>query len=136
MVKRRGRHLSWPPSPNYKTNGRTLELSTDLAYIAALHGDSTIWLVSTPILREDTGGSQGPPTSTPSTNHTRVLAARWLFRAPPCRKGTIHLQTSMPSPGFELGPYGTPVGIANYFTSWVTLHGVFSQIRFLLHVWW
>ncbi|GFT09881.1 uncharacterized protein TNCV_416431 [Trichonephila clavipes] len=37
----------------------------------------------------------------------RGLAARRLFKSSPCRKGTIHLQTSMPSPGFEPSPYGT-----------------------------
>ncbi|GFT50890.1 hypothetical protein TNCV_1148171, partial [Trichonephila clavipes] len=41
-----------------------------------------------------------------STNHTRGLVARRLFRVPPCRKGTIHLQTSMSS-GFEPSLYGT-----------------------------
>ncbi|GFW71302.1 hypothetical protein TNCV_537201 [Trichonephila clavipes] len=39
-------------------------------------------------------------------NHTRGLAARRLFRVPPCRKGTKYLQTSMSSPGFEPSPYG------------------------------
>ncbi|GFY33320.1 hypothetical protein TNCV_1897721 [Trichonephila clavipes] len=37
----------------------------------------------------------------------RGLAARRLFRVPPCRKDTIHLQTSMSSLGFESSPYGT-----------------------------
>ncbi|GFY33169.1 hypothetical protein TNCV_1240201 [Trichonephila clavipes] len=35
-----------PPSPNYHTNGRTFQLSTDLAYIAALHGGSLVVLGS------------------------------------------------------------------------------------------
>ncbi|GFV95071.1 uncharacterized protein TNCV_3708671 [Trichonephila clavipes] len=51
---------------------------------------------------EHSGGGQRSP-----TNLTRGLAARWLFRVPPCRKGTIHLQTSMPSPGFEPRHYDT-----------------------------
>ncbi|GFU86045.1 hypothetical protein TNCV_3070471 [Trichonephila clavipes] len=71
-------------------------------------GDSKIWLVSTPILREDTWWWSGTSHfSTPSTNQTRGLAARRLFRVAPYRKGTIHLQTSMSSPGFEPSPYGT-----------------------------
>ncbi|GFX62425.1 hypothetical protein TNCV_1381501 [Trichonephila clavipes] len=49
-----------------------------------------------------------------STNHTRGLAARRLFRVPPYRKGTIHLQTSMSSPGFEPSPYGIAVSVANH----------------------
>ncbi|GFW97472.1 hypothetical protein TNCV_4991481 [Trichonephila clavipes] len=35
-----------PPSPNYHTNGRTFQLSTDLACIAALHGGSLVVLGS------------------------------------------------------------------------------------------
>ncbi|GFX81542.1 hypothetical protein TNCV_4509471 [Trichonephila clavipes] len=38
--------------------------------------------------------------SSPSTNLTTGLAARQLFKVSPCREGTIHLQTSMSSPGF------------------------------------
>ncbi|GFT73966.1 hypothetical protein TNCV_4895821 [Trichonephila clavipes] len=52
--------------------------------------------------------------SSPSTNLTRGLVARRLFKVPPCREGTIHLQTSMSSPGFEPSPNGTagcPSGI-------------------------
>ncbi|GFX62545.1 hypothetical protein TNCV_1006181 [Trichonephila clavipes] len=55
-----------------------------------------------------------------STKYTRGLAARWLFRVPPCRKGTIHLQTSMSSPGFERSPYGITVSVSNYYTGWTT----------------
>ncbi|GFU08379.1 hypothetical protein TNCV_4963001 [Trichonephila clavipes] len=57
----------------------------------------------------------------PSTNHTRGLAARRLFIVPPCRKGTIHLQTSMSSPGFEPSPYGIAVSVANRYAGWATL---------------
>ncbi|GFT90499.1 hypothetical protein TNCV_4491871 [Trichonephila clavipes] len=64
-------------------------------------GDRTIWPVFTPILREDTLGWSGAShLSSPSTNLTRGLVARWLFREPPYREGTMHLQTSMSS-GFE-----------------------------------
>ncbi|GFV22596.1 uncharacterized protein TNCV_2077881 [Trichonephila clavipes] len=50
-------------------------------------GDSTIWLVSNPILREDIwGSSRASHLSTPSTNHTRELAARRLFRVTPAGK--------------------------------------------------
>ncbi|GFW78676.1 probable hydroxyacid-oxoacid transhydrogenase, mitochondrial [Trichonephila clavipes] len=48
----------------------------------------------------------------------RGLAARLLFRVPPCCKGTIHLQTSVPSPGFKLKPYGTAVSVTNHYTRW------------------
>ncbi|GFT23202.1 hypothetical protein TNCV_1859111 [Trichonephila clavipes] len=60
-------------------------------------------------------GSQGPP-----TNHTRGLAAGRLFRVPPCRKGTVHLETPMSSPGFEPCPYGSAVSVANHYTGWAT----------------
>ncbi|GFX21201.1 uncharacterized protein TNCV_4367801 [Trichonephila clavipes] len=56
-------------------------------------------------------GGQGPP-----TNLTRGLAARRLFKVPPCREGTIHLQTSMSSPGLEPSPNGTAVSVANHYT--------------------
>ncbi|GFU56594.1 hypothetical protein TNCV_1407331 [Trichonephila clavipes] len=51
--------------------------------------------------------AMGLPSLFSSTYSTRGLAARQLFRVPPCRKSTIHLQTSMSSPGLEPGPYGT-----------------------------
>ncbi|GFV97533.1 hypothetical protein TNCV_2040411 [Trichonephila clavipes] len=51
---------------------------------------------------------------------TRGLAARWLFKVPPCREGTIHLQTPMSSPGFEPSPNGTAVSVANHYTGWAT----------------
>ncbi|GFV25952.1 hypothetical protein TNCV_2001201 [Trichonephila clavipes] len=53
--------------------------------------------------------------NSPYTNHPRGLAARRLFRVPPCRKATIYLQISMSSPGFNPNPYG----IANHYTGWV-----------------
>ncbi|GFV77584.1 hypothetical protein TNCV_1071131 [Trichonephila clavipes] len=56
--------------------------------------------------------------STPSTNFTRRLGSRRLFRVPPCREGTIHLQTSMPSPGFEPRLYGTAVSVTNHYAEW------------------
>ncbi|GFY08118.1 hypothetical protein TNCV_1355321 [Trichonephila clavipes] len=55
--------------------------------------------------------TRGFPPLFPSTHHTRGLAARRLFRVPPCRKGTIHLQTSMSSPGFEPSTYGTAASL-------------------------
>ncbi|GFT01676.1 hypothetical protein TNCV_4205051 [Trichonephila clavipes] len=58
--------------------------------------------------------------SSPSTNLTRELAARRLFKIPSCREGTIHLQTSMSSPGFETSPNGTAVSVANHYTGWAT----------------
>ncbi|GFU06304.1 hypothetical protein TNCV_4765971 [Trichonephila clavipes] len=84
-------------------------------------GDSTICLVSTQILREDTWRLSGAShLSTRSTNHTRGLTAQRLFNVPPCRKGTIPLQTSMSSPGFEPSPYGTAVSVTNPYTGWAT----------------
>ncbi|GFX41066.1 hypothetical protein TNCV_2217641 [Trichonephila clavipes] len=41
--------------------------------------------------------------SSPSSNLTRGLVARRLFRVPLCRKDSLHLKTYMPSPGFEPG---------------------------------
>ncbi|GFT75316.1 hypothetical protein TNCV_967721 [Trichonephila clavipes] len=68
----------------------------------------------------------GRPPFSPSTKHTRGLAARWLFRVPQCRKGTIHLQTPLSSPGFEPSPYGIAVSVANLYTGWAMRIGIFS----------
>ncbi|GFW14259.1 hypothetical protein TNCV_3548481 [Trichonephila clavipes] len=82
-------------------------------------GDSTIWLGCTTILRENTLRVVGDLSSLfPCSNLTRGLAARRLFRAPPCREGTIRLQTSMPSLGFEPRPYGTAVSVVNQYNGW------------------
>ncbi|GFS55549.1 hypothetical protein TNCV_1627701 [Trichonephila clavipes] len=56
--------------------------------------------------------------SSPSTNLTRGLETQRLFRVPPRREGTIHLQTSIPSSGFEPRPYGTAVSVINHETGW------------------
>ncbi|GFV52740.1 hypothetical protein TNCV_2874111 [Trichonephila clavipes] len=64
---------------------------------------------------------QWPPTSLLLPPTTRKgLAVRWLLGVPPCHKSTIHLQTSMSSPGFEPSPYGTTVSVANHYAGWVT----------------
>ncbi|GFS90928.1 hypothetical protein TNCV_4192571 [Trichonephila clavipes] len=80
----------------------------------------TILLSSTPIFRKNILG-EGSETShlfLLSTFLTRGLVARWLFRTA-CREGTIHLQTSMPSPRFETRPYGISVGFTNHCAGWV-----------------
>ncbi|GFW94684.1 hypothetical protein TNCV_4247241 [Trichonephila clavipes] len=51
-------------------------------------------------------------------NLRRALAARRLFRVPPCREGTIHLQTYMFSPVLEPRPNGTEVSASNRYTGW------------------
>ncbi|GFW81741.1 hypothetical protein TNCV_2884151 [Trichonephila clavipes] len=66
------------------------------------------------------GGSGASHLSSPTTNLTRGLSACRLFKVPPCREGTMHLQTSVSSPGFEPRPYGTAVSIANHYTWWAT----------------
>ncbi|GFX45867.1 hypothetical protein TNCV_3607281 [Trichonephila clavipes] len=70
---------------------------------------------------EQSEGGQRPPSSlSPFINLARGLAARRRFIVPPCHAGTIHLQTSMFSPGFEPSPYGTAVSVANRYTGWAT----------------
>ncbi|GFX22882.1 hypothetical protein TNCV_2606241 [Trichonephila clavipes] len=82
-------------------------------------GDNTIWLSSTPILRENIRRwLEDSQLSSPSTSLTTELAARWLFRVPSCHKGTIYLQTSMLSLGFEPRPYDTAVSVTNYYIRW------------------
>ncbi|GFW13778.1 hypothetical protein TNCV_1669941 [Trichonephila clavipes] len=67
---------------------------------------------------EHPGGDQEPPTSLPLPPTSREDLR--LFKEPPCREGTIHLQTSMSSPGFEPGPNGTAVSVSNPYAGWVT----------------
>ncbi|GFV53040.1 hypothetical protein TNCV_4643991 [Trichonephila clavipes] len=57
------------------------------------------------------GRSKPSHLSSLSTNLTRGLAARRLFRVFPSRESTIHSQTSMSSPGFEPRPYRTAVSV-------------------------
>ncbi|GFU08029.1 hypothetical protein TNCV_1527671 [Trichonephila clavipes] len=69
-------------------------------------GDSTILSPFHPNFEEEQpGSSKGPFTFLPpATNLPRGLAARRLFRVPPCREETIHSQTSMPSLGLDPRP--------------------------------
>ncbi|GFU65777.1 hypothetical protein TNCV_5059111 [Trichonephila clavipes] len=78
--------------------------------------------------REHPEGSGVSHLSSSSTNITRGLAARSLFRLPPYHKSTIHLQTSMTSPEFEPRPYGTAVNVTNHYTGWVTYVCYFPYI--------
>ncbi|GFS88661.1 hypothetical protein TNCV_1462531 [Trichonephila clavipes] len=66
-------------------------------------GDNTFWFGSTPYLRQNTlqGVVRTSFLSSPSTSLTRGPTARRIFRVSPCREGTIHLQTPMPTPEFE-----------------------------------
>ncbi|GFV39900.1 hypothetical protein TNCV_1850371 [Trichonephila clavipes] len=90
-----------------------------LHYVEHHADDSTIWLSSTLILRESTLGWSGAShLSSSSTNLTRGLRARRLFRVHPCREGTVHLQASMPSPGFEHRPYFNAVSVTNPYAGW------------------
>ncbi|GFV21242.1 hypothetical protein TNCV_183931 [Trichonephila clavipes] len=66
------------------------------------------------------GVSRASNLSSTSTNIPRGLAVRWLFGVPPCRKGTIHLQTPTSSPGYKPRPYDTALSVANHYTGWAT----------------
>ncbi|GFX00001.1 transposable element Tcb1 transposase [Trichonephila clavipes] len=58
---------------------------------------------------------------------TRGLAARQVFRVSLCREGTIHLQTSMPSPGLEPRSYVIAVSATNYSSEWAENEVVFTE---------
>ncbi|GFT77698.1 hypothetical protein TNCV_4245651 [Trichonephila clavipes] len=81
-------------------------------------GDRMISLVSTPILRENTlGVAKGLPPLIPLPPTSREdLQLDGYLKHPPCREGTVLLQTSMPPPGFEPRPNGTDVSDANHYT--------------------
>ncbi|GFS90788.1 hypothetical protein TNCV_1003781 [Trichonephila clavipes] len=68
-----------------------------------------------------TGVIRGDPTSLsrPSTSREDLrLSTAGLSTT--CRKGTIHLQTYMSSPGFQPRPYGRAVSVVDHYTRWVT----------------
>ncbi|GFW32046.1 hypothetical protein TNCV_2600721 [Trichonephila clavipes] len=88
--------------------------------------DTTIFLGFTPVLTENIlGVVRGLPPLFPFHQpHERDSTA---IRRPSCHEGTIHLQISMPSPGFEPRPYGTAISATNHCTGWVaksTYNGV------------
>ncbi|GFX05707.1 acetoacetyl-CoA synthetase [Trichonephila clavipes] len=83
---------------------RVQSMTQDSQLARSIKAKLATWIVE----REKTLGWSGASRlSSTSTNLTRGLEARRLFRVPPCRKGTIHLQTSVSSPGFEPSSYGT-----------------------------
>ncbi|GFW93495.1 transposable element Tc1 transposase [Trichonephila clavipes] len=70
-------------------NGRRIDCTPVFSLNLEHHaGDSTIWLISTPILRENALEVVRylPSLSTPSTNLNRGFAFRWSFRVPPATK--------------------------------------------------
>ncbi|GFU03311.1 hypothetical protein TNCV_3338301 [Trichonephila clavipes] len=46
---------------------------------------------------------------------------------PKPQRGIPHLQTSMPSPEFEHGAYGTEVSVTKYYTGWVALKALANR---------
>ncbi|GFX05456.1 hypothetical protein TNCV_1007781 [Trichonephila clavipes] len=95
-------------------------------------GDRAIWLGSALILKKHPWGVvRGPHLSFPSTNLTRGLAARWLFRVSPCHKDTIHLQTSMTSSGFEPRFNGKAVIVTNHYTEIIS-KGIIKKLLSIL----
>ncbi|GFU67911.1 BTB domain-containing protein [Trichonephila clavipes] len=79
--------------------------------------DSTMYLGSTPNLRENAlGKGQGPPTSIfPATNHRRGISACRLFKYPAAKALYIYKHPCLPR-DFKPRPYGTAVSVAIYYT--------------------
>ncbi|GFX92922.1 hypothetical protein TNCV_914721 [Trichonephila clavipes] len=107
------------PQNSLRLRTRFIRLSLALALITI---QVTVRFCSVPpqILRRALKGPGAYYLSSPSTNLTRELVARRLFKVPPCREGTIHLQTSMSSAKFEPRSFGTAVSVANHYTGWAT----------------
>ncbi|GFW75990.1 hypothetical protein TNCV_351751 [Trichonephila clavipes] len=59
-------------------------------------------------------GGKEPPTALPHPPTTRGELRLDDYK---CRKVTIHVQTSMFSPGFEPFLYGTAFSVANHYTA-------------------
>ncbi|GFT73151.1 hypothetical protein TNCV_2554371 [Trichonephila clavipes] len=81
-------------------------------------GDSTIWLGSTPILRENI------LEVAKELNSYSLLSTSpedfWLDGYLECRKDTAHLQIPLLSLEFESRPFGTAVSVTNNCTRWAT----------------
>ncbi|GFW82877.1 uncharacterized protein TNCV_3494471 [Trichonephila clavipes] len=111
--------LPHPISGKPLSNGRRASASLNAVALSAIQVTERFSSVHPNLEGKHQGGGLGP-----STNLTRGLAARRLFKVPPCREGTIHLQTSMSSPGFEPSPSGTAVNVANHYTGWATTSSI------------
>ncbi|GFU18113.1 hypothetical protein TNCV_1446661 [Trichonephila clavipes] len=57
------------------------------------------------------------------------LVSKHLLKEYPCREITIHLQTSMPSPGFESKSFDTTVSVGNHYSGWVAFSRSFATLR-------
>ncbi|GFX72629.1 hypothetical protein TNCV_4062251 [Trichonephila clavipes] len=78
---------------------------------------STVLLDATPILRKNTlGVVRGLESLIPFTNLMIGHTAGRLFRVSHAGKGTIHLQASMSSAGFEPRSYNTTVSVTSHYT--------------------
>ncbi|GFW45349.1 hypothetical protein TNCV_4734561 [Trichonephila clavipes] len=73
-----------------------------------------------------TGDSMSGASHLSSPSLMRGLADRQLFRVTPCRKSTLILQTSMPSPGFEPRPNATEVRVT-YHCSRLAIYEFFYR---------
>ncbi|GFU39608.1 hypothetical protein TNCV_1793401 [Trichonephila clavipes] len=82
------------------------------------------WLGSTPILRSTLEVFRGLSPLFPFQQHHERSCGSKAILSTPSRKGTIHLRTSVPSPGFEQRPNGTEVSVTNHYTGWATCVGV------------
>ncbi|GFV87718.1 hypothetical protein TNCV_780021 [Trichonephila clavipes] len=118
-----------PPSHHHTPTGGRLALDR-FNVIAALHGGSLVVLHDMPAMvgipnhwataaLEHPGDGQKPLTSLPlpPTSREDLLLDGYL-EYPPCPKGTIHLQPSMSSPGFEPRPKGTAASVPNAYIGW------------------
>ncbi|GFT26611.1 hypothetical protein TNCV_3604291 [Trichonephila clavipes] len=95
-------------------------------YAETVRSNHCIWLDSAAILSQNNlgRGLGASHLSSPSSNYSKGLLARRIFRELPCRKCMIRLQTSMPSPGFE--PNGIVFCVTNHYTGWVANTSGFS----------
>ncbi|GFX55437.1 hypothetical protein TNCV_267251 [Trichonephila clavipes] len=95
-------------------SGTGLKLVTKAATIRYLYHSAISNLEG-----EQLGGGHRPPNSLPLPSTLREdLRLDGCLEYPMPREGTIHLQTTMPSLGFEPRPYGTVVSVTNHHTGW------------------
>ncbi|GFW32762.1 hypothetical protein TNCV_3680101 [Trichonephila clavipes] len=83
---------------------------------------STIWLCSTLILRKNIFWKSSRVSHQPQKRTCGSTAVT------SCHKGTIHLLTSMPSPGFKPRTYGVATSVTNHYTGCVNVTHVRREI--------
>ncbi|GFX25430.1 hypothetical protein TNCV_1424141 [Trichonephila clavipes] len=79
------------------------------------------------IMDPDSGDENEMDNAAPVSASSEMRNVMKIFQrnaSPACRKGTIHLQASRSSPGFEARIYGITIRVSSHYTRWVIAQGL------------